>query len=113
MKPWEFVITCPEDLPVLADLLEDWEHPGVKTLRWMIETGRWPAKNRNPKGEAAYCWSVFKRGGNPSRDFPSFLDGVFPNIHNRVTYHFYTLNEAIWVVINAGRGVSPKKSDKN
>ncbi len=43
MKPWEFEIKGPLDLPVYADLLADWGHPGEKVVRWMIEEKIWPA----------------------------------------------------------------------
>ncbi len=99
MKPWEFIIEKPEDLPVFADLLEDWDHPGVGVVRGMIRDGKWPWTDVGNRTDKGCYW--FIHAELRSTEHPNHLP--MGSLASREWCKYYTLTEAIWAVVNAGK----------
>lgn len=106
MKPWEFVISDPSDLPMFADLLEEWGHPGFRIVRHIITNKKFPRKDRI---EDVYYWLIMKGHDKVcSYKLPvsAFLGpDIFPNIFPdySIIRYYNTSTEAIWAIINAFR----------
>jgi hypothetical protein len=100
MKPWEFVVEKPSDLPVLADLLAEWGHPGEEAVRWLAAGGKWPTKT--PSRKMPRClWLCLPAGQVDDR--PHIISGVFA-VQGKVCFYHHTLTEAVWAVVNAWLG---------
>jgi len=109
MNFWDFEIRSPRDLPVFADLLADWGHPGEAIVRHLIVNKKFPCpvpasdhRFRDNVGNRIVCWYWCI---GPSK-LGFFLPGkAFYGVGKS---YYYTATEAIWAVIQAGK-YKPRK----
>ena len=71
MKPWEFEIKAPEDLPAFLDLLLEWEHPGAEVVRWLVENKKFPVRNNFHASYGSVTWTFHEC--NPPQDKPFLI----------------------------------------